>query len=444
MNKVNIKSGKVFNVLNLIRTPKYKLKANGETRTDPRLVDQILDSIPEEVWQRGGSFIDPCCGRGTIILKIIDKLSKYHSNAEIFKMINAVDIDAYCVFTTKEIIARRLEIQPSKLDKTVVQLDFLSDDMIDKKYDVVIGNPPYHSGNNSKGNKLWPKFIVRCYEFTKDNGFTCCITPTGWSSGGTNIPGGIGIIKDVFAKSQVLIINVDKITQKYFSAMSIEIGYFILHKVPVHSPTKLELSDGVVDVDFRKVDFISPRLNAIDIDIVNKVFFSGHPRVDAESFDRKITRGKVIEKFKKTKKHKFEHWVLGGTTSKNAAMIWLDFENSPNLKYPKILFNIGNRYWQPYYDLTGINVAAQGFAIRLQGNETIEALTSIFESKLLSYISWWYQIEMKGFMKTNIVKSYPKLDFSVIWTDDEIYKFFNISEDEQKHIERVLSLKKYN
>ena len=312
------------------------------------------------------------------------------------------------------------------------------------KFDVIVGNPPYQSGNSSKGNKLWPKFILKTIELTTPGGFNCLVTPTGWSSGGTNIPGGKGVIKDVFSKNQVLAISCNEISKTYFPKVGIEIGYFVLHKVAPTIPTTLRLIDGESTVDFTKVKFISPRLNKIDISIVNRVFFSENETFDVESFDRSITRGSVTEHQTGSNKYKFKHWILGGSTANNAAFTWLDFENSPKLKYPKVVFNIGNRYWQPYYDFESVNVAAQGFAIRLTGKEKIEALKSVFESELYTYISWWYQLQMKGFMKTNIVKSYPKLDLYRVWTNDEIFKEFNISKVEQKHIKNVLTSTKHS
>jgi hypothetical protein len=50
---------------------------------------------------------------------------------------------------------------------------------------------------------------------------------------------------------------------------------------------------------------------------------------------------------------------------------------------------------------------------------------------------------MKGFMKTNIVKSYPRLDLTKIWKEGEIFEYFNISDLEQKHIKEILNANNY-
>jgi hypothetical protein len=403
------------------------------------LVAEMLDQLPDSVWaSKTSTFFDPAIGGGQFVRAIEQRLrSAGYSDANIRgRVFGFEESDLHIRFAVN-----KYNLVGQYVRKPYEKFFELDDTM---KFDVVVGNPPYQSGNDSKGNKLWPKFIFKATELTKDNGYTCLVSPTGWSSGGTNIPGGRGVIKDIFSVYQVNSINVDDITKKYFPQISIEIGYIIINKVPVTTTTPMQLKDGVTNVDFTKIDFLSPRLNKIDISIVNKVFFNNHTSFDVVSFDRSIKRGSIIESETQTTKFKFEHWVLGGTTAKNAAITWIDFENSPKLKHPKVVFNIGNRYWQPYYDLKGINVAAQGFAIALTGKEKILNLKSVFESKLFSYISWWYQLQMKGFMKTNIVKAYPKLDLMRKWSDIEIYDYFKLSQEERDQIENILGSTKYN
>lgn len=403
------------------------------------LVEEILDQLPSNVWtSKSTTFFDPAIGGGQFVHAIEHRLRTYgHSDDNIHKRVFGFEDSELHI----RYAVNKHNLVGQYVKKSYEQFFELDDTM---KFDVVLGNPPYQSGNDSKGNKLWPKFIFKTTELTKDNGYTCLVSPTGWSSGGTNIPGGRGVIKDIFAEYQVKNINVNGITKKYFPQISIEIGYIIINKSPVTSATPMYLEDGVTNVDFTKVDFLSPRLNKIDISIVNKVFFNNHVAFDVTSFDRSIKRGSIVESTKQTDEFDFPHWVLGGTSANNAAITWLNFENSPKLKFPKVVFNIGNRYWQPYYDLTGINVAAQGFAIPLTGKEKPTNLKSVFESKLFSYISWWYQLQMKGFMKTNIVKAYPKLDLMHKWTDIEIYDYFDLSKEERDHIESVLGSTKHS
>lgn len=402
------------------------------TNNFDELVKKILATLPPSIWTSTDTkFFDPAIGGGQFVGPVEQRLREHgHSDENIRSRVFGYE---------KGELYIRNAVNNYKLvgnyKKIAYEEVFGMNSQI--KFDVVLGNPPYQSGNKSKGNKQWPKFISKAVELTKDGGYTCMITPTGWASGGQNIPGGRGIIKDVFKHNQVTYINANGITKKYFPEVSMDIGYFVLNKKPVTSPTPIELPDGMVEVDFSKVDFISPQLNKIDISIANKVFFGNNETFEVSSWDHKIKKGKVKESKSETEEFKFKHWVLGGTTANNYVMTWLNFENGDK-KYPKVLFNIRNRYWQPYYDLEGINVVAQGFDIRLTGTEKLEDLKSVFESKLFTYISFWYQIHMKGFMKTNIAKAYPKLDLMRTWTDDQIYEHFGINQEERDKIDTVL------
>lgn len=48
-----------------------------------------------------------------------------------------------------------------------------------KKFDVVIGNPPYQDPNN-KRSPLWQKFVKKSFDLTKDSGHISLIHPSSW------------------------------------------------------------------------------------------------------------------------------------------------------------------------------------------------------------------------------------------------------------------------
>ena len=51
-----IRPDKLYDVLHDIRTPKWKLSATGETRTNSALIDEMLSNIPTKEWKKGGPF----------------------------------------------------------------------------------------------------------------------------------------------------------------------------------------------------------------------------------------------------------------------------------------------------------------------------------------------------------------------------------------------------
>jgi hypothetical protein len=48
-----------------------RIKATGEIFTPPTLVDEILDKFPDNVWLPTKTFLDPTCGSGNILVRII-------------------------------------------------------------------------------------------------------------------------------------------------------------------------------------------------------------------------------------------------------------------------------------------------------------------------------------------------------------------------------------
>lgn len=178
-------------LLALIQTPRYKQKTRGELRTPAALINEILDQIPQDIWRRGGAFLDPSCGRGGFLVAMADRLLKYHSADAVAKMLHAVDIDTYCVYATKLVLADMLAQDPEQIQ--VHQHDFL-DWNPDMRFDVIVGNPPYqdaHSdgGRRDQASNLWSRFWSESFRRLAPGGSVCLITPTTWCSPSADLRG---------------------------------------------------------------------------------------------------------------------------------------------------------------------------------------------------------------------------------------------------------------
>jgi len=237
MSRASVKASEIINILNLVKTPKFKIKQGGEARTHSKIVDSILDSLPEKVWKEGSNFLDPCCGRGTFILKIIDKLSKYHDTKTILKMIKGIDIDSHCVYTTKQVIATKLNINPGLLDNIIVQENFLFWET-ELKYDVIVGNPPFQESKDDgerkdQASNLWTKFWAKSFRISSPTGVIALISPTSWLSPSADLKGKDKINKhdrlwDVF-NDYTSTANVSNVSQ-HFPGVGSSFGYVIVDK----------------------------------------------------------------------------------------------------------------------------------------------------------------------------------------------------------------------
>jgi hypothetical protein len=58
--------------------------------------------------------------------------------------------------------------------------DFLKE-IFKMKFDVVLGNPPYHKQVGPKKTEaIWPKFVEKSFEICKEGGYVSLIHPSGW------------------------------------------------------------------------------------------------------------------------------------------------------------------------------------------------------------------------------------------------------------------------
>jgi 16S rRNA G966 N2-methylase RsmD len=190
----------------------------GETSpTNKELVEDMilqLERLDDNVLKNpNNTFLDPCAGTGTFGVVLYNKLSQYHTHEWIMKnMIFMVD---------------KSQVNCDILERlgfvNVYKKDFLSIEF-NMKFTVVVGNPPYHAGNN-KGNKLWIKFINKSLKLS-DN--LCYVVPmslmTSESKQISDIRKMLNGKKNVFNLTKQDIFNVgEKVV--YFTSLQSEVNH---------------------------------------------------------------------------------------------------------------------------------------------------------------------------------------------------------------------------
>ena len=78
---------------NLQKRRKQRAKQTAEIFTPPFLVNDMLNKLPDEVWQEEKTFIDPACGNGNFLIAVLwRKINKGHNPLKSLKTIYGVDI----------------------------------------------------------------------------------------------------------------------------------------------------------------------------------------------------------------------------------------------------------------------------------------------------------------------------------------------------------------
>lgn len=205
-----------------------------------KLVEEMLDKLPIDWSNPDLTFLDPCCGRGTFLICIYNRLfnslksiiinDQERKNHILNNMIYGVDINSINV----KIVKKNL---PSK---NIICADSLEYNF-NMKFDVVIGNPPFQpniedsleSSRSGSGNKIWHKFIEKAFEITHEKSIIAMIAPSHWRAGNFS--------NSVVKKAQDLIWQYDFIVNKckFDVANQLSIAYFIVNRSIKNSKNKI-------------------------------------------------------------------------------------------------------------------------------------------------------------------------------------------------------------
>jgi len=175
-------------------------KGNAEVSTPVKLVDDILNSPPNDFWKTPKKILEPCCGKGNILLGIVRKFDEglkelYPDNEERARVIMTeciyyADLTALNVFITTELLRCEFEsicgINEIDFEFNNYTGDTLELNIKDKwninGFDMVCGNPPYNSsGDTATGNTIWQDFTKKSLnEWLLPKGYLLFVHPPGW------------------------------------------------------------------------------------------------------------------------------------------------------------------------------------------------------------------------------------------------------------------------
>ena len=196
LNIIEERIRKGESVMDLLGIDKISKKQFAEVFTPTWLVDDMLDKLPVDVWSNPDfTWIDNSCGSGVFLWHgVVKRLKvglkdKFKTEKELNKhiatMIHGVDIQASNVGICRKYLVESLGDENRKtIINNIVKSNSLEFDYWGgKKFNVVVGNPPYQddSGNKGKGHTLWTRFVEMAFDrILIDGGYLVYVHPSLW------------------------------------------------------------------------------------------------------------------------------------------------------------------------------------------------------------------------------------------------------------------------
>jgi hypothetical protein len=397
--------------------------SRGEVFTPPQLVVEILSKISENVYlNKESMFLVPGCGMGVFMIELVRILvEKYGYSIDDAKS-RVIGIDnriKYINFLKRK-------------GYRVYHLDFLKDELPMMKFDAIVGNPPYQSSDN-KSNKLWIRFIKKSLSLSKT---VCFVTPisllTSESEQILDIRKKLNEKNNLFNLSKQNIFNVgEKVV--YFISTDSDIKQSVL----VFSDNSSKITNNIVDrvpIDVNDHIKISIFQKIEKYPYKNTYVFDFNPNSNQTTPNRLIKQGICSLTKDNVFKYKIHHSASKILYSKDLVTKYSSNNETTFGKLKVILNYSGGFTGDKYMFISSNMVGKQMLGILIDNKSVGKNIIKSYSSKL---IKWYVSEEKTGGFNTAINKL-PKLNFSKNWSDSDLYKEFNLTQEEIDYIENYV------
>lgn len=252
-----------------VKVSATEVKTMGEVMTPISLVEEMLDTLPYEVWTNPNlKWLDPCNGVGTFFSVVIERLMKGLESFEPNEKLRYKHIVENMIYAC-ELQAKNLFLYLYAFDpKDEYALNIYCGSYLDEgfdnhmklwgvdKFDVIVMNPPYQTlkEGNRKSQPLWDKFVIKTISQLVEDGYLVAVHPDGWRNIGTMFSD----VRNILRSKQLLFLEVHNTDDgiKTFGANT-TYDFYCLHNVPNTMFTKIKCMDGTTQrADISKMEFI--------------------------------------------------------------------------------------------------------------------------------------------------------------------------------------------
>ena len=409
-------------------------KQNAEVPTPAKLVDEMLNTMPEEFWKKPHKVFEPCCGKGNFVLGIFDKFYKgleemYPDEIDRCRVIMTeciyyADLTALNVFITTEIMKCHVQSRCG-LDELDYEFNNYTGDTlelnIEDKWNIhledvsIIGNPPYSTDPSKPDTKpLYDKFIEK-YIGGK---LLLFVVPSRWFIGGKGLDG----FRDFMMKRKdIVFIQHEENSKKWFgNNVDIEGGVNYFLKNSSHDgvclfngePYDLSKYDCIIKPKYHKIIDIISNMESI----IKKYCSSGYFKYRTND-SRLKNNGKIkcyVSLQKSSDRCKYiDYYDFNETNT-----FWKVITARANGKNPnfgaKFVGNPTEIYTDSY------------ISFRVNNEDEAKSLLSYLETKFANHMLSIRKISQD--ISENTCKWIPLVPLDRTWTDERVCEYLKIEQ----------------
>lgn len=264
--------------------------------------------------------------------------------------------------------------------------DFLNDKREPRKFDVVIGNPPYQGpgkstdsgyeggGKGSRNSSLWPSFVEKCFDLVEADGFVCMIHPPRWRKPGDKTG-------DLIRSKNVLHIDIHGKSDgmKTFNCM-VRYDWYIAQNSPYKGSTVVRDENGdICKIDLSDFSFLPHS----QFDLLRKIVAKGGEETCQVICDSSYHNQR--DYMSRTQDDKYKYPCVYSTTKDAVKYFYSSTNQNGHFGAPKVIFgeNGGDTgIYNAILDLDGkFGMTEGGIAIIISSKEEGENVISAIQSE---------------------------------------------------------------
>ena len=339
------------------------------------------------------------------------------------------------------------------------------------KFDVIIGNPPYQmnvgndGGNSSKAKAIYHQFITQAKKLMPH--FLVMITPSRWMTRSTE---GISDewIDEMINDKRIKIIHDYKKSSECFPGVDIMggVNYFLWDREYSGKCNYFFHDDKTIDsnydyINFRKSGIVVRDIKALSIITKIESFHINYLENENLNFSNLVSskdfftnKQKLTSSWKEYKENNTENYNIKYYVNKNIHkndFFWISRKDIPKnietLPLHKVYIPAANGsidiiLGQPFYGEPN-SVCSQTYLVigydSVKHNfskEECENIITYIKTKFFRYLVSIKKKTQNG--PRGVYQFVPIQDFSKPWTDEELYKKYNLTQEEIDFIESMI------